>query len=210
MSLPTPDSHALRFGPYRPPHVYRGDKLFCEIRGAVTVGGYSDAPIAWPRVKKGGSPCLILCGDLVRAVKYEALIAVAHHWGVSQTTVWKWRVALGVERWNEGSTQLMRDWESNRGDNRLARARASSRKPESLSRMSASKSVRMNGVPLDGRAVQTVREQQRASRMRLARRAGPGYTQLWRIETGRAIGLSRARAARLAKALGAPLEQIVA
>lgn len=133
-----PDSYALRFGPYRPPVTHRGKMLFCEIRGTVTVGGYSDGPIPWPRVKKGGNPCLIVCGDLIRAVKHEALLAVAHHWGVSQTTVWKWRTALEVERWNAGSTTLMREWERSREDDRLERARARSKTPEALAKASAS------------------------------------------------------------------------
>jgi DNA-binding transcriptional regulator YiaG len=138
MPLRKPNSHALRFGPYRPPRTRRGDKLFCEIRGTVTVGGYTDAPIPWPRVKKGGRPCLILCGDLVRAVKQEALIAIAYHWGINETTVWKWRTALGVKRWNEGSTELMRDWVSVRDDDRLERARTNSKTPAALAKASQS------------------------------------------------------------------------
>ena len=49
--MPAPDRFLLRHGPYRPPRDRRGDKLFCEVRGTVTVGGYTDAPIPWPRVK---------------------------------------------------------------------------------------------------------------------------------------------------------------
>src|SRR5205809_206754 len=66
--MPEPDRLQLLHGPYLPPRVRRGDRLFCEIRGTVVVGGYTDAPIPWPRLKKGGANCLILCGDLVRAV----------------------------------------------------------------------------------------------------------------------------------------------
>jgi hypothetical protein len=110
------DSVKLRFGPYAAPRTHRGVKLFCEIRGTVTVGGYSDGPIPRPRIKKGGGHTLILFGSLVRAVRKEALIAVAHHWGVSQTIVWKWRRALDVARWNEGSTALTREWEAGSDD----------------------------------------------------------------------------------------------
>jgi len=132
--------HDLRllFGPYLPPSIRRGDKLFCEIRGTVTVAGYSDAPIPWPRVKKGGNACLVLCGELVRAVKREALLVVAHHWGVSQTTVWKWRKALGVERSNEGTDQRLHDDAVSRGDDRLERARRKSKKPKALAKLSKS------------------------------------------------------------------------
>lgn len=130
------DSFKLRFGPYAVPKTRRGAKLFCEIRGTMTVGRYSDGPIPWPRVKKGGGACLILCGSLVRAVKREALIAVAHHWGVSLTTVWKWRKILGVERWNAGSTDLARDWAAGRDDDRFERAWANSQRPEVFRRRS--------------------------------------------------------------------------
>ena len=81
-----------------------------KFRGdVVRVGGMSDAPIQWPRVLETGRPSLIVCGELVRAVKQESAAAVAHHWGVCETTVWKWRIALGVGRMTEGTTQLYRD-----------------------------------------------------------------------------------------------------
>jgi hypothetical protein len=53
------------YGPYLPPKTRRGQKLFCEIRGTVTVSGLSGGPIPWPYAKVNGRP-LILCGDLVR------------------------------------------------------------------------------------------------------------------------------------------------
>ena len=49
----------------------------------------------------------ILCGDLIRAVRVEAAIAVAHHWGVSLWTVGKWRRALDVPRITNGSRRLL-------------------------------------------------------------------------------------------------------
>jgi hypothetical protein len=130
------DRRKLRFGPYDPPATRRGARLFCEIRGTVVVGGYSDGPIPWPRMKHGGGHCLILCGSLVRAVKREALIAVAHHWGVSGSTVGKWRKALSVPRWNVGSTELAREWEASRDDDRLVRARENSKSQEARSKLS--------------------------------------------------------------------------
>ncbi len=93
-------------GPYRPPRTRRGGFLACEMRGKVKVGGYADGPIPWP--VKWGTRSLILCGDLVEAVKLESAIAVAHHWGVSTTTLKKWRGALGVEARTEGTHALMR------------------------------------------------------------------------------------------------------
>src|SRR5207249_4618146 len=51
---------------------------------------------------------LILCGDLVRAIKKEAVQAVAWHWGVSKGVVSLWRRALGVPEHNEGTLELNR------------------------------------------------------------------------------------------------------
>src|SRR5437870_7462848 len=76
----------LLFGPRQPPKTRRGKFLFCERRGTVKVGDYSDGPIPWP-LKWGTRNSLILCGDLVRAVRGEAALAIARHWGVRPTTV---------------------------------------------------------------------------------------------------------------------------
>ena len=74
----------LRFGPYEPPRTDFGRWLKCEMRGKVKVGRFSHGPIPWPRKWRTNS--LILCGDLVRAVKKEAVQAVA------------WVTVRGVER----------------------------------------------------------------------------------------------------------------
>ena len=102
-----PDTKLL-FGPYLPPRVRRGQILVCEFRGEVVkVGGLTDAPIMWPRVLKTGSPSVIVCGDLVRAIRTESAAAVAYHWGVSETTVWKWRKSLGVEAHDRGDETVV-------------------------------------------------------------------------------------------------------
>jgi hypothetical protein len=131
------DRFKLLHGPYLPPKVRRGRKLFCEIRGTVTVGGYSNGPIPWPRMKKGGNPCLVLCGDLVRAVRVESNQAVAHHWGLSTHTVSNWHMALGVPEANEGTRRLGRDWALGRTDGRLERARERSLSPASVEKRAA-------------------------------------------------------------------------
>src|SRR5438874_1423205 len=69
----------LRFGPYEPPRTDFGRWLTCEMRGKVKVGRFSHGPIPWPRKWRTNS--LILCGDLARAVRKEAVQAVAWHWG---------------------------------------------------------------------------------------------------------------------------------
>lgn len=96
----------LLFGPYEPPRCKRGSFLTCVLRGKVKVGGYSDAEIPWPVVWKTKS--LILCGDLMEAVRRESAWGVMHHWGVCRKVVQKWRRALGVEKYPVGSRLLQR------------------------------------------------------------------------------------------------------
>lgn len=98
----------LLFGPYLAPRVQRGGFLTCEKLGrAVCVAGFSDAPIVWPcRWVSARSKSLILCGDLIRAVRLESEVAVCLHWGVSESTVLMWRRALSVGRSTVGSKRL--------------------------------------------------------------------------------------------------------
>lgn len=102
-------SRELIAGPYTLPAAKTGDKVYCHARDKdVVCGGLVECPIGpWPRVRKTGRPALILCGDLVRAVQTESELAVAHWWGVSPTTVWAWRKALGVGRVTEGTSALV-------------------------------------------------------------------------------------------------------
>ena len=97
----------LMFGPYHPPRTDRGKFLVCEWRGKVKVSGYSDGQIPWP-IKWKTRNSLILCGDLVKAVRLESKVAIAHHWGVCLETVQGWRRVLGVEAYTSGSQWLMR------------------------------------------------------------------------------------------------------
>ena len=89
-------------------------------------------------MKRRGTPTLILCGDLVKAVKRESSQAVMHHFGVASATVWRWRQALGVPRSNEGSHRLWREISISRTDDRLALARRNSKTPKALAKASAS------------------------------------------------------------------------
>src|SRR5439155_20300238 len=99
-----PEKRRLRFDPYAPPRTRRGAFLFCEMRGTVKVGDYTDGPIPWPI--KWGTRSPILSADLVRAVQQESELAVAHHWGVCPGTVTKWRNALEVGPITEGTRQV--------------------------------------------------------------------------------------------------------
>src|SRR5438874_13020941 len=104
------DRFRLLGGPYVAPPCVEGDVLVCKRFGPSEVAWLSDAPIPWP-VCRGwrGKPRLILCGDLVRAVRRESKTAVAYWWGACASVVGKWRRALGVPQSNEGSERLYAD-----------------------------------------------------------------------------------------------------
>jgi hypothetical protein len=141
---PSPRRYRLLDGPYAAPACRVGRKLYCKWRRRwIAVDGLTDAPVVWPFSKRAGPRSLILCGDLVRAVRCESASAVAAHWGVGRETVWRWRRVLGVGQFNRGTLQLNRDTVPERVDlARLAEARAASRTPEARARMSATRKGR--------------------------------------------------------------------
>jgi hypothetical protein len=105
------DPHQLHHGPYNPPAVRRGDRATCLYRDAdLIVTGWSDARISWPRCRRlgsrGGGLGLLVHEELARAVRLELSTAIQYWWGVSEFTVWEWRKALGVPRFNEGAARL--------------------------------------------------------------------------------------------------------
>ena len=80
---------------------------------------------------------LILCGDLVDAVKRESEAAVMHWWGVSDSTVRKWRRALGVPRMTPGTIRLHRKWAPERfGPDTVGKAREAVKTPEVRAKIS--------------------------------------------------------------------------
>lgn len=112
----------LLFGPYVAPRTPRNRRLYCQMRGSLRMGTWSDGPIPWPRRYRTDS--IILCGDLIRAVKMESVDAICYHWGVCRSLVQKWRAALNVPRYNLGTKQLRRYvW----SPNSLARQKAITR-----------------------------------------------------------------------------------
>jgi hypothetical protein len=104
--MPRPYSIKLRFGPYHTPRFRYGEKVLDERRGEVTIAGITDAQIAWPYSRATGGRSPVLYKGLVRAVRREAVCAVAHWWGVSDDLVSKWRRALGVPQFNEGTLRV--------------------------------------------------------------------------------------------------------
>lgn len=87
----------LLFGPYRTPEVFLGDELLCEIRGLQVVAGWF-GPMQWPKAKARGRPQLIVCGDLLKALKHEMAEVVSLHWGIHTSTVAKWRKRIGLHQ----------------------------------------------------------------------------------------------------------------
>jgi hypothetical protein len=95
---------------YKTPRFRLGQVACCEVRGKVVITGVTEAPIPWPVAFKGkGRHTLVLYRDLAKAVVRESTPAVCYWWGVARSTVWKWRVTLGVEPTNEGTSRLRRD-----------------------------------------------------------------------------------------------------
>lgn len=141
-SLALDDLAPLIGGPYVAPGVAVGDWIDDEIEGRIEVGGWTAAPISWPRRKKTGRASLILTAELARAVRIESVDAICHWWGVRPTKVWMWRKALGVERVTEGTRLLLQERTGVPPEAaRLGRKRA--RSPESRAKMAATK----RGVP---------------------------------------------------------------
>jgi hypothetical protein len=77
--LPDAERFRLRYGPYAPPKCRIGGWLTCRLRSRVRVVAISDARIQWPMTRhvNGGNATLILCGDLVKAVRRESTTARA-------------------------------------------------------------------------------------------------------------------------------------
>lgn len=96
-------------GPYAPPLVCIGGWLKCELRGELQVSGYTNALIPWPVATRHHKQ-LIVCADLVRALKTESVLAVAFHFGISRALVSEYRSRLNIERFTAGSQRLF--WRS--------------------------------------------------------------------------------------------------
>lgn len=93
-------------GPYASPRVSVGDFISCEIRGLQKVKTFTAAPIPQP-IKTGRGCAILVCGDLVQALRVESASAVAHWWGVSTHRVSIWRRELGIDRVTEGTRELL-------------------------------------------------------------------------------------------------------
>ncbi len=143
-SLADDDRFRLVDGPYYPPRTARGRFLVCELRGTVKIGGYSDAPIPWPKIWRRRS--LVICGDLLRALKTESVYAVAYHWGLSRSIVSQYRQRLGIPRYNPGSHRLFREYTIEAARTPEARAKLSAAKESTPSTESARDRERLRRI----------------------------------------------------------------
>lgn len=133
------DNTKLRFGNYRAPPFKYGEKVDCLARGEVTIWGQSDGRIPWPIGKKGSALSLVLYGDLAKAVRREAAVAVRYWWGISSRTIWKLRSSLGI-RVTEGDRLLRKDYMTPKHNRRMTvAATAVAALPDRRAKIAASK-----------------------------------------------------------------------
>jgi hypothetical protein len=99
--------HTLMFGPYKAPACAPGAWLDDAHYGKVQVGGFTSAPLSWPKPRRKGPPAPVLTSELVSAIQTESAYAVAYWWGVSISQVNNWRRWLGVDRLTEGTARLL-------------------------------------------------------------------------------------------------------
>ncbi len=147
-SLADDDRYRLIDGPYYPPRTARGRFLVCQLRGTVKIGGYSDAPIPWPRIWRRRS--LVIRGDLLRALKTESVYAVTYHWGLSHATVSYYRQQFGVQRINPGTDRLVREYvipASRTPEARAKQSAAREGKPSTVSKRDRERLRRIQRLP---------------------------------------------------------------
>jgi len=133
----------LLYGPYRTPKVTIGTVLTCESRDCdVIVVGYTDARIPWPVGRQRGRAARgpVVYGELAEAVRRESGIAICYWWGVTGQTATKWRKALGVEQYTDGTRRLKRDYfKEPWARNAQRKGWAKARDPERCAKIAAAK-----------------------------------------------------------------------
>jgi len=103
----------LLFGPYHPPRLKRGSRSFCFARDCdVVITTWTAARISWPHCialdSSGAGSGILVDEELARAIRNESAVAIRYWWGVSVSTVARWRKSLGVKRADpEGSRRLI-------------------------------------------------------------------------------------------------------
>lgn len=111
---------------YSSPKVIEGDRLWCTIRKRnLKVCGWNKGRIPWPmgRIGHGGKGAYIVTPELAHAVRTESEAAICYWWGVGITTVSKWRRALKVDQFNDGTRRLYSLWKKAKLPDRTVRFR---------------------------------------------------------------------------------------
>src|SRR5262245_36760597 len=109
--LPDPEPVKLLHGPCAAPMLLIGARATCLYRDCdVVIVGRTTARVPWPlcrnRERPTGQASVLVNEDLARAIRCESGLALRHWFGVSGATVVRWRRALAVPRFNEGSARL--------------------------------------------------------------------------------------------------------
>jgi hypothetical protein len=106
------DRTRLLYGPYTPPALKVGDRAMCLYRDReVVIYDWSLSPISWPLCYPVGTRAagkgLLVDEELARAVRLESAVAIRYWWGVSESTVMKWRKVFGAGRKNNPGTHRL-------------------------------------------------------------------------------------------------------
>jgi hypothetical protein len=107
-------SHRLLYGPYERPIFAVGQKANCLVRGRVLIVGESTSGLPWPLCKPakltgGGKAGPIVTSELRRALEHESMWAISSAWGISRSSVRRWRKALGIDFRTEGYWKHLSD-----------------------------------------------------------------------------------------------------
>lgn len=134
----------LLHGPYKAPLFTYGEAMQCAFWGDVIACGLSSGRIPWPigkRDRKGArGRFLIVTGDLEKAIRTEAGIAISYWWGVSEFSVTRWRQELGVGPITEGTRRLHYEHALEpAGQAAIQKAIARAREPEVRAKMGATR-----------------------------------------------------------------------
>jgi hypothetical protein len=183
------DRVKLLFGPYRMPKRKVGQWLPCRMRGKARIMGISDAPMQWPytyRHEMDRRPSLIVCGDLVRALQRESATAIAHWWGASISTVWRWRTLLGVEPFTEGTRVLYGRCMKEKIDEAwIANLKEALKSPERQARMGAAN----RGKPMPAHVKETLIKANKGRRPSAATRRRMSEAQKNRVSKAQGFGV---------------------
>ena len=156
-------------GKYCTPRFKYGAVVACAIRGPVKIVGLTNARIPWPKCRSGKrARAIILYGALADAVRRESAQAVAYWFGVGMDSVWKWRKALGVERVNEGTSDLLSRWspETVQSDEATRKRMPTLKSPDRAEKIAAAK----RGKPRPPHVIEAMAKANRRQKLPMAQR----------------------------------------